>query len=167
NLVSNALKFTARGSVRVSVAPAGAGRVRFEVRDTGVGFDAEQKARIFGRFQQADGSITRRYGGTGLGLAISSALVELMGGALDCDSAPGEGSVFWFELALPHIGAKPAAASVQSTSGAAEAPLRVLLADDHPANRKVVEIMLAASSMHLVSVENGREAVDAFKIGRA
>ena len=164
NLVSNALKFTSAGAVTVTVAPAREDRVRFTVTDTGVGFDAEQKARIFTRFQQADGSITRRFGGTGLGLAISRDLAELMGGELDCASTPGEGSRFWFELPLP-------AASVVETADADAADtapegLKILLADDHPANRKVIEVLLAPTGAVLVAVENGREAVDAYAGGR-
>jgi CheY-like chemotaxis protein len=163
NLVSNALKFTEAGTVTLSVKVAAAGRIGFAVRDTGIGFDAEQKARIFQRFQQADGSITRRFGGTGLGLAISTALVELMGGELDCDSVAGEGAVFRFEIDLPETAAPVAV--VASTGGAGDIaglPLRILLAEDHPANRKVVEIMLAASAMQLTTVENGRQALELF-----
>ena len=166
NLVSNALKFTAEGEVRIVVQAVEDGRAVFRVSDTGVGFDAEQKGRIFTRFQQADGSITRRYGGTGLGLAISTALVDLMGGALDCDSTPGEGAAFWFEIALPP--AEPVAAEAAApadTIDVAATPLRILLADDHPANRKVVEIMLAATAMEMVAVEDGRQALDAFAEG--
>ena len=163
NLVSNALKFTSEGSVTLSVAASGEDRVAFRVTDTGVGFDADQKSRIFHRFQQADGSITRRYGGTGLGLAISSALVELMGGTLDCDSTPGEGASFWFDLPLERAEA-PATVVLQPGAAVevAGAPLRILLADDHPANRKVVEIMLSATEMELVAVDDGRQALDAF-----
>ena len=163
NLVSNALKFTDRGTVTLTVTVAEGDRIGFEVRDTGIGFDADQKARIFGRFQQADGSITRRFGGTGLGLAISAALVELMGGSLDCDSTPRQGSVFAFEIDLPK--AEPPLAVSTATSPASEIvslPLRVLLADDHPANRKVIEIMLGVTDMQLVAVENGRQALDMF-----
>ena len=101
NLISNALKFTSEGSVRVTGELLDTGMVRFSVTDTGVGFDDAEKSRIFGRFQQADGSITRRFGGTGLGLAISRDLAELMGGTLDCRSRPGEGATFWFDLPLP------------------------------------------------------------------
>ena len=166
NLVNNALKFTTEGHVRLTVAAAADDRVAFRVSDTGVGFDREQRSRIFRRFQQADGSITRRYGGTGLGLAISTALVDLMGGSLDCDSAPGEGSSFWFDIPLPRVARtepEPAAAASQVTTEDVEAAsLRILLADDHPANRKVVEIMLGATAMELVAVEDGRQAVDAF-----
>ncbi|MBW8304824.1 MAG: response regulator, partial [Brevundimonas sp.] len=167
NLVNNALKFTSEGSVRLSVAATAGDRIAFRVSDTGVGFDREQRSRIFRRFQQADGSITRRYGGTGLGLAISTALVELMGGALDCESTPGEGSTFWFDIPLPRVAAAPATASApQAAARDVEGvSLRILLADDHPANRKVVEIMLGATEMELVAVEDGRQAVDAFMAG--
>ena len=166
NLVSNALKFTDRGTVTLTVSAVPGDRIRFAVRDTGIGFDGEQRARIFQRFQQADGSITRRYGGTGLGLAISTALVELMGGALDCESEPGHGSVFTFDVDLPQAGppvAEPV--PVTATTNLAGLPLRVLLADDHPANRKVIEIMLGVTEMTLVTVEDGLQALDAFVDG--
>ncbi|MBB3872120.1 ATP-binding protein [Brevundimonas mediterranea] len=172
NLISNALKFTETGSVVVAAVAVGEDRARFTVSDTGCGFDAEQKGRIFNRFQQADGSITRRFGGTGLGLAISRDLVELMGGLLDCDGRPGAGADFWFEIPLTRTG------SVQSPSAPAGPgegdkdetdarafPARILLADDHPANRKVVEILLTDMPTELVVVEDGRQAVEAFRKG--
>ena len=162
NLVSNALKFTDQGTVTLAVKTTAGGRIAFAVRDTGMGFDAEQKARIFQRFQQADGSITRRFGGTGLGLAISTALVDLMGGELDCDSVPGRGSEFVFEIDLPASAPPVATIDVTEATDIAAMPLRVLLADDHPANRKVIEIMLAATAMELVAVEDGRQALEAF-----
>jgi len=166
NLVSNALKFTSSGSVRLSVMSTLDGRAVFRVTDTGVGFDPDQKGRIFRRFQQADGSITRRYGGTGLGLTISNALVELMGGtALDCDSTPGKGSTFWFEIPMPRADQSATEAEPASAADVTTTPLRILLADDHPANRKVVEIMLAATEMELVTVEDGQQAVEAFAAG--
>ena len=163
NLVSNALKFTNEGEVRLSLEQLADDRVRFTVSDTGVGFEPEQKVRIFGRFHQADGSITRRFGGTGLGLAISRELAELMGGALDCDSRPGVGSRFWFEAPLPPanaVGAGDAPAAEVDVDGE---PLRILLADDHPANRKVIEVLLAGVCAELVCVADGREAVEAFQ----
>ncbi|CAN5443641.1 response regulator [soil metagenome] len=168
NLVSNALKFTETGSVHVDGAPMGGveggGGMRFTVTDTGVGFDDAQKARIFARFQQADGSITRRFGGTGLGLAISRDLAELMGGSMDCRSRPGEGATFWFDLPLepaPESAGADDFASVEQAEAAADG-LRILLADDHPANRKVVEIMLAESGVVLTTVVDGKQALDAF-----
>jgi PAS domain S-box-containing protein len=165
NLVSNAVKFTAEGEVRLIARPDGeAEGVRFEVIDTGVGFEPEQKARIFARFQQADGSITRRYGGTGLGLAISRELAELMGGEIDCDSALGKGSTFVFRVRLPRVAEARAAAEVAEAPAreAGQGALRVLLADDHPVNRQVVQLMLAGAEAEVHTVENGREACDAF-----
>jgi PAS domain S-box-containing protein len=157
NLLSNAVKFTDRGAVTLAAERTADGLARFTVRDTGVGFDAASKERVFARFQQADDSITRRFGGSGLGLTISQQLVALMGGALDCDSAVGEGSTFWFEIPLPPAaGAAPAAYE----AAAPQRPLRILLADDHPTNRKVVEMMLTGLA-EVISVENGLIAVDA------
>ncbi len=163
NLISNALKFTETGSVTVTASAVDAERMRFAVKDTGCGFDEEQKARIFGRFQQADGSITRRFGGTGLGLSISRDLVELMGGGLECRSRPGEGAEFWFELPLARVKASASAPAETARSDDFPFPARVLLADDHPANRKVIEIMLAETPAELVVVEDGRQALEAVR----
>ena len=158
NLLSNAVKFTDQGKVELTVQRTEGDVVRFTVTDTGVGFDSGDKERVFGRFQQADTSITRRFGGTGLGLTISRELADLMGGVLDCESVPGRGSTFWFEAPLPRHGQ---AADVPAPHGQETwEPLRVLVADDHPTNRKVVELLLADYA-EVVSVENGREAVDA------
>ena len=164
NLVSNAVKFTDAGEVRIAASLSENGRLKLAVTDTGVGFDVAHKEKIFGRFQQADGSITRQYGGTGLGLSISRQLAELMGGALDCASTPGGGSTFWAELPLERTAA-PAAASAPRAPEGHQRGLRVLLADDHPTNRKVVELILAQTDVELVSVENGKEAVDAYAAG--
>ncbi|MGZ9099009.1 MAG: ATP-binding protein [Brevundimonas sp.] len=165
NLVSNALKFTEAGVVSMRVEALAGDRVRFTVTDTGVGFEPDQKARIFGRFHQADGSITRRFGGTGLGLAISRELAELMGGLLDCDSQPGVGSRFWLEIPLPPADAGAGDALAHPEGDLEATTLRVLLADDHPANRKVIEILLSGTGAELICVADGREALDAFEDG--
>jgi signal transduction histidine kinase/ActR/RegA family two-component response regulator len=103
NLLGNAIKFTSRGEVTLTVRVTADGRLRFGVRDSGPGIDAQNRGRIFESFEQADGSITRRFGGTGLGLAISRHLVELMGGTLDIDSELGRGSEFFFAALLPEV----------------------------------------------------------------
>ncbi|MDO9338634.1 MAG: ATP-binding protein [Caulobacter sp.] len=163
NLLSNAVKFTAAGDVRLSLTaepgPAGDARLRFTVTDTGIGFDPLMKDKLFDRFQQVDGSITRRFGGSGLGLAISRHLAETMGGVLDCDSRPGAGTMFWFELALP--AAELAAEDEAAPAAAPGRGLRLLVADDHPTNLKVVEIILAGAGIEATLVENGLEAVTA------
>ncbi|WP_298161560.1 ATP-binding protein [Brevundimonas sp.] len=166
NLVSNAVKFTTTGFVSLTACVGkdrvGAPIMRFTVEDTGVGFDAAAKARLFTRFEQADGTITRRFGGTGLGLAICRQLADMMGGELDCESEPGGGSAFI--LTLPLIVGEAPAAVVTPAAGTKDASarrLRVLVADDHPTNRKVVELILAQTPVDLVQAENGAEALDA------
>ncbi len=165
NLVSNAVKFTSAGRVSVRVGVTEAGVVRLEVEDTGVGFDPALKEQIFGRFQQADGSITRRFGGTGLGLAISRDLAELMGGVLDCDSVPGVGSRFWFEISLPVSEAAAEADVADEFESEPGRAIRVLAADDHPTNRKVLELMLSDFGAEVVSVEDGEQALTSFREG--
>jgi signal transduction histidine kinase len=112
NLLSNAIKFTDLGHIAVEArsAPARGGttRLRLEVRDTGVGVPAEARPRLFQKFQQADGSITRKFGGAGLGLSICRQLMELMGGRIGVDDRKGGGSVFWIELELPGAQARSA-----------------------------------------------------------
>lgn len=161
NFASNAVKFTEAGRIVIQAAPGPQGRVRLSVQDTGVGFDTGQRGRIFGRFEQADGSITRRFGGSGLGLAISHQLAGLMGGEIDCVSTPGEGSHFWVDLPLEPA----AAAEAPADPAAADAPgpgLRVLVADDHPTNRTVVELMLDQLGAVCVAVDDGAAALEAF-----
>ena len=160
NLVSNAVKFTEAGSVTILAEAPALGVIRLSVIDTGVGFDAAQKDRVFGRFQQADGSITRRFGGTGLGLSICRQLATLMGGTLDCDSIPGRGSRFWFEAYFEPTVAAEAVEDVDHNLGDGP-PLRVLVADDHPTNLKVVGLMLEQLGVEIVTVVDGAEAVEA------
>lgn len=164
NLVSNAIKFTEQGAVTVSLELARPGQIQVTIEDTGIGFDPDIKDRLFGRFQQADGTITRRFGGTGLGLAISRELAVLMGGDLDCSSVPGRGSRFWVTLPLEPVAdseAIPSAAPADVT-GQQDA-LRILLADDHPTNRRVVELMLANTGIDLTTAEDGSEALALFR----
>lgn len=170
NLISNAVKFTDSGEVRVRVdRPAqNASLVRFSVLDTGCGFGPDVKARIFERFQQADGSATRRHGGTGLGLAICKQAAGLLNGDLTCDSEPGRGSTFVLTLELPMVGGSATAeeaaqaALASSSSGQEQPALRVLVVDDHPTNRRVVEMILDQVGAERVSVENGKEALEAY-----
>jgi signal transduction histidine kinase/CheY-like chemotaxis protein len=166
NLVSNAVKFTQTGFVSLTVAPGpdrdGTPTLRFSIEDTGIGFDSKTRERLFSRFEQADGAITRRFGGSGLGLAISRQLAEMMGGDLDCESEPGGGSAFI--LTIPFSPAEaPDAVPGLALEPASDAPpiVRVLLADDHPINRKLVEMILTGAHTELTSVENGAEAVQA------
>ncbi|MDB5451708.1 MAG: hybrid sensor histidine kinase/response regulator, partial [Caulobacteraceae bacterium] len=164
NLISNAVKFTDAGEVVVAArAQSGAEGVlaiTLSVTDTGVGFDDALAARLFNRFEQADGSSTRRAQGAGLGLAISRSLAEAMGGSLIARSTPGEGSIFTLQLRLRPARAKRAPKAAVAETGC-EVGARVLLAEDHPTNRKVVELILGSVGVDLTVVENGQEAVDA------
>ncbi|WP_374450170.1 ATP-binding protein, partial [Stella sp.] len=131
NLLGNAVKFTATGSVTLTVEPADAGAaIRFVVADTGIGIPIEAQDRVFGRFEQVDTSITRRFGGSGLGLAISKRLVERMGGQIGVESRPGTGSRFWFTI--PAAGSRPAEPEAPPTDA------RVLVVDPDPAVRAVL-----------------------------
>jgi signal transduction histidine kinase/CheY-like chemotaxis protein/HPt (histidine-containing phosphotransfer) domain-containing protein len=117
NLGGNAIKFTERGHVHLSVRETGDGLLRFAVRDTGIGLTPEQQARLFQPFMQADSSTARKFGGTGLGLSICHRLCEMMGGRIGVDSEAGEGSVFWFELPLPADAGATAPAPPAEISG--------------------------------------------------
>ena len=170
NLLSNAIKFTAQGSVSltVGVEPLADGRrqVTFAVQDTGMGFDDAVRERLFSRFVQADGSITRRFGGTGLGLSISGTLAEMMGGAITAESTPGEGSRFVVSLPLPAAEAPRMETAPASAAKSAPvdggAPLRILVAEDHPVNRRVLQLMFDGAAVDMTMAENGLEAVERF-----
>jgi CheY-like chemotaxis protein len=137
------------------------GVLRFSVIVTGVGFDLAQKERLFARFQQADGSITRRFGGSGLGLAISRQLAALMGGEVDCESEPAKGSRFWFEAPFATTTAPAAGGEEDEPPSLQSRPIRVLVADDHATNQLVVRMMLEQFGMEAIVVDDGAKAVDA------
>ncbi|MBD3832541.1 MAG: response regulator [Brevundimonas sp.] len=172
NLVSNAVKFTSTGGLVVSAAPAGGSSgsaalagLRLAVVDTGPGIDPAQMDRLFQKFVQLDESSTRRHGGTGLGLALCADLTSLMEGEIQVRRAPSGGMEFLVLLPLktghadlaetpPH---EPAARDLEG------APLWVLAAEDHPTNRKVLELLLEPTGVHCRFVENGQEAVEAWR----
>jgi len=175
NLLGNAVKFTERGKVDVSVevaepaGPAGV-PVRFQVRDTGIGMSEDQQQKVFEPFTQADASTTRLFGGTGLGLAISGRLIELMGGSISVVSRQGEGSTFSFTIPLePDSGADgshPHDDPLHLLSGnmAAQQPLRVLLAEDNLSNQKLLRLVLGRLGYHAEVASNGREVLEALRV---
>ncbi|PPC79236.1 hybrid sensor histidine kinase/response regulator [Pokkaliibacter plantistimulans] len=158
NLASNAIKFTERGQVVVSVSQyqQAADRVglRFSVQDSGIGISTEQQQRIFEGFSQAEASTTRRYGGTGLGLAISRQLVTLMGGDLQLSSQPEQGSRFWFDLTLPSAPATQRPQTCRLPSG-----YRVLVVDDNQAAREIMARTLQGLGAEVIVAESGAEAL--------
>lgn len=161
NLISNALKFTSTGKVRVSAVPVpDSTRIRLSVHDTGPGIAPEVQATIFQPFTQADASITRKHGGTGLGLTVSRQLVEAMGGEIGLESTPGEGAVFWIELALPAVApAEPAPEPAAAQEPACETGLRVLVVDDNATNRLLLKRYLKGSASGIAEAADGAEAV--------
>ena len=165
NLLNNAVKFTAEGHVLLSVAyDEAARRLRFEVRDSGIGVDPEVIGKLFTRFTQADSSTTRDYGGTGLGLAICKGLVERLGGRIGVESRSGIGSTFWFsELPPIRQEALAPAAAGQGEAGAEPQALRgrVLLVDDHAMNRMLGETLLGLLGCEVDLAASGEEAVQA------
>lgn len=171
NLLGNAIKFTDKGEVELSlnIEEENCDRIklRISVRDTGIGIPPEKQNLIFEPFQQADSSTTRRYGGTGLGLTICKRLAGLMNGNIWVESKPGKGSVFhfaaWFEKAneIVQDQEKPLPADKEKRKKAA-AQLSVLLAEDHPVNQRLVTIMLGKLGCKVETAGNGREAVDKF-----
>jgi signal transduction histidine kinase/CheY-like chemotaxis protein len=163
NLVGNAVKFTSQGSLQVIVTPGVRGRLKFEVRDTGIGIPATKLTSIFEAFTQADGSTTRQYGGTGLGLAITRKLVNLLGGRLSAQSAPGAGSSFFFELPLEERATPPVEiAETAAVPDARRLALRILVAEDNIVNQKVVSSMIRREGWTAVLAGNGREAYERF-----
>ncbi len=180
NLIGNAIKFTEQGEVVVTVGEQWRNNdevgLHFMVRDTGIGIPQQQLDKVFEAFQQADTSTTRRYGGTGLGLTISAELVRLLKGRIWVQSKEGEGSTFHFTVRLqlgsvrglplaelPLALPKPVASNEPSTPDREDRPrpLRVLVADDHDANRSLVTTVLRKRGHHCVEVVNGQQILDA------
>jgi CheY-like chemotaxis protein/nitrogen-specific signal transduction histidine kinase len=169
NLTGNALKFTAHGSITVRVrlledSPDGV-LLRIEVTDTGIGISPEDQKRLFSAFEQADGSMTRKYGGTGLGLVISKRLVHLMGGEIGVTSAPGQGSTFWFTVRLGKSTDAVSPAPTFTGKSADErlldkyAGTRILLAEDEPINQEVSRGLLEDAGLIVDLAEDGLQAL--------
>jgi len=168
NYATNAVKFADKGAVTLSTflqeETADSALLRFEVKDTGIGIPAETMPRLFSAFEQADNSMTRKYGGTGLGLAITRRLAELMGGEVGADSTPGVGSTFWFTARLKKRGEAVAAAPATSTDAETlirqhHSGSRILVADDEPINLEVARLQLESVGLLVDTVEDGAEAV--------
>ena len=168
NYVSNAIKFTDKGTVTLRCVPQSESEelavLRFEVQDTGIGIAPETMARLFGAFEQADSSLSRQYGGTGLGLAITKRLAELMGGTVGATSTPGAGSTFWFTVKLKKLEAHTVAPA--PTTIDAEAVLReryygheILVVDDEPINREVTVLQLQRADLVTDTAEDGAQAL--------
>ena len=169
NYANNAVKFTDHGSVtlRASLLENTANHVlvRFEVSDTGHGIPPSALPRLFSSFEQADNSITRKYGGTGLGLSITKSIAKLMGGEVGVSSEPEQGSTFWFTARLLKDSRKPPAsdrhAGIDSEAilKSTYAGARILLVEDDPINREVAQIMLGDVGLRIDQAEDGAEAV--------
>ncbi|MDH4331551.1 MAG: ATP-binding protein [Desulfobulbaceae bacterium] len=175
NLVSNGIKFTSRGEITVSIRcldrDEASVRLRFQVRDSGIGIPPEKLSRIFDAFEQADGSITRNYGGTGLGLTICKKLVGMMGGEIGVDSSPGSGSTFYFELPFGLVAAhqvsgfekfnlvlsKTLPADKEAIHGLQGK--KILLVEDNQFNQMLAQEVLGNEGIIVAVANNGREAL--------
>jgi signal transduction histidine kinase/DNA-binding response OmpR family regulator len=164
NLINNAIKFTEKGEVSVSVrqlphsADPGQVLLEFRVTDTGIGIPPDRVGALFQAFTQVDTSTTRKYGGTGLGLAICKRLVELMGGRIGVDSVPGKGSTFWFTLKAPPAELPAVPDTVDATALQGK---RALVVDDHVTNVRVLARQLQLWGMEVSSAESGAQALEA------
>jgi len=168
NLVSNAIRFTEKGEVVIAVetesSSANATVLHFAISDTGIGITADKQQTIFGAFTQADTSMTRKYGGTGLGLAISSGLVEKMNGRMWVESVPGKGSTFHFSA---HFGVAPVSHRAEPLPEDLLYGLRILVADDNPTERRILQQVLLKWKMEPTLVEDGKAALAAIQKAHA
>ncbi|MBL8471824.1 MAG: PAS domain S-box protein [Rhodocyclaceae bacterium] len=167
NLVANAIKFTARGSILVTALVAGedgeGAMLEFAVTDTGIGVPADLQGELFVPFSQADNSITRRFGGTGLGLSIVKTLAQLMGGGVGIESAAGEGSRFWFRIRAERFAASDDARHADRSAAHPDGVRfagTVLIVEDNPTNQRVVHSMLQRLGVRTRVATNGREALE-------
>nr|WP_241735876.1 ATP-binding protein [Caulobacter sp. RHG1] len=168
NFLSNAVKFTAHGSITVALSQTVDGEtavLRGEVIDTGIGIAAEHRDNIFDRFSQADAAVSRRFGGTGLGLAISRRIIERMDGRIGVDSVEGKGSTFWFEVRGPlaELTAPEEEPAVEALG--ADAGVRLLLVEDNAVNRELVRTMLEPFGVALETANDGVAGVEAMRQG--
>ena len=167
NLVNNAVKFTERGSIAIRIGardlPDGRVELAVAVSDTGIGVEPALQSKLFGKFAQADASMTRRFGGSGLGLAICRQLVTLMGGSIGLDSRPGEGSTFWFKVPCERAGHATAAAAEAASEPAPSRAGELLLVEDNLVNQKVVLAMVEIAGYKVDAVVNGVEAIAALR----
>ena len=157
NFVGNAIKFTERGSVSLGARRVG-DRVRFDVRDTGIGLDRETASRLFSPFTQADVSTSRRYGGTGLGLSICKELTTLMGGQIGIESHLGQGSCFWVDVPLPAVAHDPQS-ELDPEPAHTLAGARVLLVEDNALNRLIASMMLKSWGIEVLEAIDGEESL--------
>jgi two-component system, sensor histidine kinase len=165
-LVSNAVKFTEHGEVRLAVSRGEDEILRFAVHDTGQGISAKSLKKLFERFELVDASSTRRHGGAGIGLSIARELAQLMGGEVEASSQLGKGSEFTLTLPLPRVGeAAPAAVPRPRRAEPNLAQARVLAAEDNPMNQLVLKTLLGQHGIEPVVVDNGAEAVAAWRRG--
>lgn len=161
NFITNALKFTERGQVRIEVSAARHGALRLAVSDTGPGVERAMQERLFTPFSQGDSSTTRRFGGTGLGLSICRELAQLMGGSVGVHSSPEGGSTFWAEVSLPRATAVPAIASTEAADIECLKDARVLMVEDNPVNMMIAVAMLEQWGVRVAQAFDGRSAVEA------
>ena len=164
NLLSNAVKFTEQGEIGVLVRRED-GVLSLEIADTGVGIAPAELERLFGKFEQADASTTRRHGGTGLGLSISRELARLMGGDISAESTPGEGARFIVRLPLPRAGEGVRPAKAAKPEAPVGPGMRILAAEDNAVNQLVLKTLLAQIGAEPVVVQHGGEAVAAWESG--